>query len=142
MFFGPDKGILPVSLSAVTTNDSDTARTIAFYATSDGGETWILRLGLLELQTPVNEYNIDIVSPEEILVANGASLFASHNGAQSWRAMKMNLQLTAPKNADAIDSLDFVDARHGWIRFYGDPLLYQTSDGGKTCHALPCKIVP
>src|SRR5205823_13483706 len=95
---------------------------LVFYATGNGGMTWTPRPGLVErasvyLQS-LFERQFDVTSSKDFFVRSGAHLWVTHDGAQSWRTIKPNIDFGVEGSKRDVSQLDFVDATHGWILIF------------------------
>ncbi len=116
-FFSVTDGILPVSIAGESFVE-------AFYTTKDGGLTWTPGVPV----GPAGSY--DFVSMQDGFVWNGGTLHATHDGGQTWSAIKPNVDLN-----QNLTGIDFVNPTTGWaaaMNGEGKSFLYQTTDGGKT----------
>jgi photosystem II stability/assembly factor-like uncharacterized protein len=151
VFLDDRNGWLPAQIRE---NDGNTfsRKAMAFYATQDGGQTWMPRPGVLDAGSGYDGYGraFDIVSTTDIFAVGGGNLYVTHDGAKSWRTIKPNIDLGREGSKRDVSQLDFVDATHGWAVIYdntndlpdGHDSLCRTSDGGTTWKQLPLKIAP
>ena len=147
-FSDANNALLPVRVFKQNTNDSQTCNATIFYATSDGGETWTPKPGIIECDIGGNERQLDILSARDIFICGGGNLYVTHDGAQSWRRIKPNIDFDRTSTHGGVSQIDFVDATHGWAVLYDTfkdfphdkYFLCKTSDGGKTWTELPLKI--
>lgn len=149
VFLDGKNGWLPVGIGKRKADDSVTFNDVtAFYLAHDGGATWAPRPGIIGGGSDHAEgYGpCDIVSVRDIFVRVGTNLFATHDGAKSWRTIKPNIDFDRTASHGGISRIDFVDARHGWAVVYDNfphfkCWLYKTSDGGSTWAELPLRIL-
>jgi len=147
-FFGSKNALLPVRVFKQDTNDSHSCNGMIFYATSDGGETWAPRPGIIEGDTG-GERQWDFISARNIFGCGGGNLYVTHDGAQSWQTIKPNIDFDRTTSSGGVSQIDFADATHGWAVLYDTfkdfphdtHYLYKTSDGGKTWTELPLNIL-
>ncbi|MGA2246573.1 MAG: hypothetical protein ABSH48_16385 [Verrucomicrobiota bacterium] len=142
-------GWLPVHIVKYGAGYTIAWNVLAFYTTSNGGETWTPRPGIIVGGTNlVGGYGqINLVSIRDIFVHGGANLYVTHDGAKSWQTIKPNLDLDRTVSRGGVLQIDFVDSKHGWALVY-DTLdyshnqyhVYKTSGGGATWAELPLKI--
>ena len=138
-FFDASNAVLPVCMLKDTT-DGFTDGILVFYSTSDGGNTWSARQGIVNANGNFFDGDCDYVSPKDIYINTGAGIYATHDGGDHWQLV------WASPRFEIVNGMDFTDAAHGWL-FVGDKRtsslrnsLYKTSDGGKTWTQLPIII--
>ena len=142
VFFGARDGLLPVHIFKLDDN-SRTNLALLFYRTGDGGDTWTLRPSAVAAGD-----KCDVISLNDIVVRSGDNLCHTRDGAKTWRTIKPNIDLGREGSERDVTQMDFADVKHGWMIIadnhifsrYGNSLLYETSDGGKTWMELPLKI--
>ena len=141
VIFNDENGLLAVFLQ-----DDPVYRKWIFYTTSDGGITWKLIPG--ELDIPINDWSwpYQFASLKDIYITCGNAICASHDGAHTWQKMPQN-EVLVQTNDRRLESLDFVDASHGWIVVSNfnpnlEYTLYRTTDGGATWTQLHPTILP
>ena len=135
IFFGDQVGYVAIRYQKPSPA-GEVQRLLAIFVTQDGGRTWAMRSSLAQkLFTPDN---VDFVSAQDGFSACSAGLCVTHDGAQTWQAVRLNPR---QKNFfDSIDSfdMDFVTSSKGWllawkkIELGGGTTLYSTEDGGVT----------
>jgi photosystem II stability/assembly factor-like uncharacterized protein len=148
VFIDEKNGWLPVHIARRNTDETVAWNVMAFYATHDGGETWSPRSGIIDGGT--NQFGqFDTVSSKDIFVRCGASLFVTHDGAQSWQIITPDIDLGLEGAKRYVTQMDFVDVNHGWMIISdntqfspgGNCMLYKTSNGGTTWTQLPLKFL-
>lgn len=108
----------------------------AFASTSDGGQTWQPRTGIL----PVNQYfysynQLFFLDKNNGFYACPSGILKTTDGGQSWKSV---LSDSANQiGISAINVIRFVDANTGYYK--GLSAIYKSSDGGKTW-SLNCKL--
>jgi photosystem II stability/assembly factor-like uncharacterized protein len=145
VFFDEKRGLLPVQIVEETTNAVN-FHGLLFYATKDGGKTWMMREGPDGLKAM--GYQLKIVSAKDIFICDNTVLMASHDGARSWQAFQPNIDFGRGNPRRYVLQLDFADAKHGWIviadstKIYpnGEFFLYKTENGGKNWRELENKL--
>ncbi len=152
IFLNGKNGWMPVRIVKWNAGHVLAWNVLAFYTTDDGGETWTPRPGIIEGGTNfVGSYRqLDLVSGRDIFVCNGANLCVTHDGAESWRTIKPDIDLDRASSHGGVLQIDFVDATHGWAVVYDTfkdfphekYYVYKTSDGGATWMELPLRIAP
>ncbi len=140
-FFDGGNGLLAVHLIEMDNNGNPIYQRLAFYATRDGGGSWVQLPGILENIAAYAQ--LQIVSPKDIFVPCGNMLCASHDGAQTWSKVTSNLDFTQSDNR-SVGLLDFQDANTGWVSIMQNEssILYKTSNGGVTWTQLNPILVP
>ena len=134
-FFSSENGLMPVQLIKMDNKGNPVYQRLAFYATQDGGASWSLLPGILD-NVGIGP-QMQVISPKDILVVCGNALFASHDGAQTWKQLESNLDFSRT-DTRTVSALDFVDANTGWalIQQNENSLIYRTSDGGVSWNQL------
>jgi photosystem II stability/assembly factor-like uncharacterized protein len=108
--------------------------------------------GTFSPRDPFSDHKLSFVSPRDIFVENGGTLYVTHDGAQSWRASNLGLGLR--ETGHDVSQMEFVDAVHGWIAvsgqggswasghrtFYAYATVYETFNGGETWTELPLRV--
>ncbi len=121
-FFGPQEGLLPVSMFADVPHKD-------FYHTQDGGKTWTA-------STDVASNGVySIATAQDIWVWDGGTMYVTHDGAQTWTPVTPNVSLS-----QTISQLDFVSKTDGWVLSMdanGTTTLYRSTDGGVTWKKIP-----
>lgn len=118
---------------------------VQLYKTVDGGQTW--QRQLLQLPAHIAPNPVSILAPIffnasdgilPVLYYNsgndgGFDIYVTHDGGAHW-------QSTTPQTANIYasgtieqtsETIDFIDANHGWIVDANGTTLYATSDGGQ-----------
>ena len=122
-FFSSRNGILPVLLLA-----SNGSRTVDFYQTTDGGNTW-RSTSTLTLSSVIRSF----VNLKEGWATDDANLYTTRDGGHTWTKLNPNV------NLKGVTHLDFVTSRVGYAISgvnNGSPFLLQTTDGGNTWTAV------
>ncbi len=138
--------VLPALVHKSNADGTYSPSVLIVYTSRDGGSTWSVRPGVVDLKEPT-EIGFFDVSPECFFAKAGPNLFVTHDAARTWAAIKTSILLGEHPDRD-IQQMDFVDATHGWLicsdhsQLYpnGKILLYRTSDGGKTWTELPVRM--
>ena len=107
-----------------------------FSATSNGGQTWQTRAGIL----PVNQYpqaynQLYFQDEKHGFYACPQGIMKTIDGGQSWQNVLMDS--VDGTYASAVNVVKFVDANAGYYK--GSTAIYKTSDGGLTW-SLNCKV--
>ncbi|QRF22562.1 hypothetical protein FY534_01840 [Alicyclobacillus sp. TC] len=113
IFFGQQKGILPVSYGMG----------LLVYRTNDGGNTWTSEQAV---QSTVPNQTIQAWSfpnMKDGFVIDGKQILTTSDGGQTWNSFTPNMTL---KN---VMDMQFVSSTHGWIVMNTGTLFY-TTDGG------------
>jgi len=151
-FLDASNGLLRVCAFKSMTDTGALDRVTIFYATHDGGGTWTPMPGTFSPRDPFSDHKLSFVSPRDIFVENGGTLYVTHDGAQSWRASNLGLGLR--ETGHDVSQMEFVDAAHGWIAvsgqggtwasghrtFYAYATVYETFNGGETWTELPLRV--
>jgi photosystem II stability/assembly factor-like uncharacterized protein len=125
-FFTATEGILPVSFV------TETASSLDFYVTHDGGATWQSTTPLAASATIA-----DVIDMEHGWASDGTLLYVTSDGGQHWA------KLTPGGVFQHVTRLGFVSSSIGWaIGARGSlvPSLLKTMDGGKTWTVIPYTI--
>lgn len=125
-FFTATEGILPVSFV------TETASSLDFYVTHDGGATWQSTTPLAASATIA-----DVIDMEHGWASDGTLLYVTSDGGQHWA------KLTPGGDFQHVTRLDFVSSSIGWAigaRGSHVPSLLKTMDGGKTWTVIPYTI--
>lgn len=125
-FFTATEGILPVSFV------TETASSLDFYVTHDGGATWQSTTPLAASATIA-----DVIDMEHGWASDGTLLYVTSDGGQHWA------KLAPGGDFQHVTRLDFVSGSIAWaIGAIGShvPSLLKTMDGGKTWTVIPYTI--
>ncbi len=125
-FFTATEGILPVSFV------TETASSLDFYVTHDGGATWQSTTPLAASATIA-----DFIDMDHGWASDGTLLYVTSDGGQQWA------KLAPGGGFQHVTRLDFVSSSIGWaIGATGShvPSLLKTVDGGKTWTVIPYTI--
>ncbi|HEY2082911.1 MAG TPA: hypothetical protein VGI88_09010 [Verrucomicrobiae bacterium] len=140
--------ILPARVFKMGADGSYAPGVLIFYTSRDGGVTWVAKPGAVVRQDLADPNALSVVSPKCFFICSGTKIFVTHDGADTWQAIKANLAFGGTSHRDVLQ-MQFVDPVHGWIIAYEHAesprnayfCFYRTSDGGKTWTELPLKIV-
>jgi hypothetical protein len=91
-FFGDGKGLLSVHLIKTDNNGNNVYSRLAFYATQDGGASWLLLPGVFDQAAMFPK--LQVTTPKDVLALCGNALCASRDGAQTWQTVPSNLDLS------------------------------------------------
>jgi photosystem II stability/assembly factor-like uncharacterized protein len=107
-----------------------------FASTSDGGQTWQTRTGILPVNQYPQSYN-QLFFQDEMhgFYACQSGIMKTIDGGQSWQNVLMDSVDGIYSNA--INVVKFVDANTGYYK--GETAIYKTSDGGLTWN-LNCRV--
>jgi len=125
-FFTATEGILPVSFVA------ETASSLEFYVTHDGGATWQSTTAIAASAT-----SADFIDMEHGLASDGTLLYVTSDGGHQWA------KLAPGGDFQHVTRLDFVSSSIAWaigVRGSHVPSLLKTMDGGKTWTVIPYTI--
>lgn len=131
-FFSDNVGILPATVHRRSRAE------VAFYATSDGGNSWDLSsvrrvagrrwYRLLPSDGPAQTH---LFAPDQWLIIKGTasakrpiSLHMTRDGGRSWRSRAM----TVPQRG----WITFVDPKTAWLVPYRGDRIYRSTDGGRS----------
>ena len=143
-FFDRENALLPVYVSKWNANNSrHIYRILMFYATNDGGNSWMRKPAVLDRREPCSDW-FQFQSPAKVMIQRDSNLDVTRDGAQSWLTLTPGLGEGA-----RIAQIDFVDARRGWLvvdmaadpMLPGQDLLYRTENGGVTWKKQAWKIL-
>ena len=141
LFTDTKNGLLPVWVYKQSAHNYYADSALIFYGTSDEGNTWSARPGIVEGSDNRfdDERQVNIISAKDIFVCNSTNLYVTHDGAKSWKSIKPNIDLGVKGSPQDVSKIEFVDENNGWIVIYDH--IYKTSDGGLTWIELPLKIL-
>lgn len=117
VFFNSRDGILAVRLTRGSGKASH--KVLVFYATDDGGRTWIPTSGV-----PDNGHDRwSFADFNHGMVTDGTVIYCTTDGGRRWIRVNPNVSLKG------ISKLDFITPDEGWAIVHGG--LLKTTDGGK-----------
>jgi hypothetical protein len=136
-------GWLPFQMTEWRTNMTLAWSAMAFYTTSDGGQSWAINPGTIDRDT--NNFLSDqfcAISANTAFFRTGSKLYVTRNAAKSWRLIEPNVDFASAISHGGSLQLDFVDPTRGWVVFSrnGVSQLYKTLDGG--CDWILCNGNP
>ena len=107
-----------------------------FASTSDGGQTWQVRTGILPMNQFSQSYNqLVFVNEHNGFYACPSGISKTIDGGQSWQNVLRDS--VDPININTINVIKFADTNTGYYK--GLSVIYKSSDGGQTW-SLNCKL--
>jgi photosystem II stability/assembly factor-like uncharacterized protein len=107
-----------------------------FAATSDGGQTWQTKPGVLPVNQAPQSYNqLFFINKDMGFYACPSGIMKTIDGGQSWQNVLMDS--VDGTNTNSANVVKFVDANTGYYK--GSQAIYKTSEGGQTWN-LSCKV--
>jgi photosystem II stability/assembly factor-like uncharacterized protein len=135
-FWNADRGYFTASYTLRDPDGSSPRINTAFFSSKDGGRSWTPRSNVL---TGFYAYGkVDVVSPDDLFVACDGKLCASHNGAQTWQMVPLELGFPQEESQGLLD-FDFIDPLNGWVLAAlpdGQTGLFRTVDRGQSWENL------
>ncbi|MDF2723067.1 MAG: copper amine oxidase [Paenibacillus sp.] len=133
--FSGKNGVVALKLGA------GTKETMVVYATSDGGNTWSVKPGSVEI-APGTPFEISFADASNGWLLQGADLYRTTNGGASWQKVKTNeLFENTLRNDPGIRAFTFADSQHGTLIASSEDgksgQTIETDDGGATWHISP-----
>lgn len=107
-----------------------------FASTSDGGQTWQSKTGILPINEFSQAYNqLFFLNKSQGFYACPSGIMKTIDAGQSWQNVLMDTVDGISSNA--VNVVKFVNANTGYYK--GSQAIYKTSDGGQTW-GLNCKV--
>jgi len=124
IFFGSKDGFLPVIFH-------QPGQPTIFYVTHDGGASWHATAPVTSATN--NAFMWSFVDAAHGFATDGSALYATGDGARTWKAVTTNIAL------DGVTQLDFVSPTTGFAIVDGN--VVETGDGGHTWSPVTTQFV-
>jgi photosystem II stability/assembly factor-like uncharacterized protein len=123
------QGLLPIHLLKMDADGSYGEHRLVFYATSDGGASWVQLPTILDAVEVFSSIHVD--ASQNVFVACGSALCASNDRGRTWQVVNSDLDFS-PTDTRSISDIDFVNRTIGWVLVQENETtsLYTTTDGG------------